>query len=194
MGKLLIAAIVGGILELTWGFVGHVLIGLEERDFQALPSEAKWLEASKATNPPPGMYWYPYADLNHADEAAKKAWLDHAQQTGSAMVVVMPKEKLSVTPAPSQLLIEFATNVLGALILASLAAGVACCHGVVRTAGIGAALGFFAWVSQDASQWNWYHFSTNFTLDSLFDAVVGWTITGIGVGLVLRKKASAAAA
>jgi len=181
MGRILAAALVGGLLEFAWGAVSHMVLGTTDAAFERMPNESAVLDELKAT--PPGFYGFPWLDHANATEADQKAWAETAKRNGCGIVVRWPEEAATLDSSPKSMALEFASNVVGALLLALVGAG----RGFGGRVALGALLGLFAFVSQNASYWIWYHFSTAFTRGELIDAVVGWTIAGIGVALVMGR-------
>ncbi len=184
MLRILLAALVGGILEFAWGAASHMALGLFDDSFARVPNEADLLDELKDT--PPGTYMFPWLDHATADEAAMKSWEEQAQATGSGILVRWPSAAAAAAPPPRSLALEFGSNAACALILALLAAG----RGLFGRIALGPLLGLFAFLSQNASHWIWYHFSDAFAKAELIDAVAGWSIAGLGVALVLGRKPS----
>ena len=183
MGRILLAALFGGILEFAWGAVSHMVLGTTDAAFEQMPNESAVMNEIKAT--PPGFYGFPWIDHKNENEADKKGWEEAAKRDGVGILIRWPEEAATLQPSPRSMGLEFASNVLGALLLAMIGAG----RGFSGRVMLGAMLGLFAFLSQNASYWIWYHFSEAFTKGELIDAVAGWTIAGVGVALVLRKKA-----
>ena len=85
---------------------------------------------------------------------------------------------------------EFATNVLCAGIVASvLALGP---FGFGRRVRVAALLGLFAWLAINVPYWNWYRFPLDFTLASLIQQVVGWSLAGAAIAWWLGRGEKAA--
>lgn len=185
MGRILVAALVGGILEFAWGAVSHMVLGISDDSVAQMPNEAEVAAALKTT--PPGTYMVPWLDHANADDAALNAWAEKARVTGSGMIIRWPEGAARATPAPTSLLLEFGSNFLGALVLALLASG----RGFAGRVLLGPLLGLFAFLSQNASHWIWYHFSDAFIKAELIDAVAGWTIAAVGIAMVLKGKPTA---
>jgi hypothetical protein len=182
MGRIIVAALVGGLLEFGWGALSHMGLGIHDADVEKMPNEGAVLDELKAT--PAGHYFVPWLDHASATEEDTKAWSEKAKSTAAAMVVRWPADAVSADPQPKQLGFEFVTNFLGALVLAAIGAGRAFSGRVA----LGAMAGVFAFLSEDASYWIWYHFSDAMTRAQLIDSVAGWTIASIGIAFVMSRK------
>jgi hypothetical protein len=59
-----------------------------------------------------------------------------------------------------------------------------------RVAAVGL-LGLFEWLDINVSYWNWYKFPTAYTLAALVEQLVGWTLAGLVMALILRGRSRA---
>lgn len=184
MGRILLAALIGGILEFGWGAFAHNVLTECFCVSSTLPNEDEVLAAVKAV--PPGMYDFPHYDAADRTEESDARWLERAKAGGSGILIRWPNDAPALGATPRQLILEFASNVLCALLLACAAAGRAFGVRVL----LGPLFGLFAFLSQNASQWIWYHYSDAVTHAELLDAVCGWTIAGFGIACILRRKAA----
>jgi len=182
MGRVLLAAIVGAILEFGWGFVSHAVLQLQEKAWQKLPNESAAMAELK--NTPPGMYAYPWLDMKNATDADRTAWVERAKAGGHGFLVQGKPEDASLDPGARRLVFEFLSNLIGALILVVVGAG----RGFGGRVMLGILAGVFAWASQDVSYWIWHGFSDAYTTAGLVDAVAGWTIASIGIAIILRPR------
>lgn len=183
MGRILLAALVGGVLEFGWGAVSHIVLGLFDDSFARMPNEEAVLSGLKDT--PPGTYMFPWIDHANADETAMTTWAERAKASGAGILVRWPQEAAAAEPLPASLLLEFGSNFLCAFILALLASG----RGFAGRVALGPLLGLFAFLSQNGSHWIWYHFSDAFCKAELIDAVAGWTLAALGMAMVLGRRA-----
>ena len=49
-------------------------------------------------------------------------------------------------------------------------------------------MGVFEWLDINVSYWNWYKFPTAFTVASLVEQLIGWTLAGLVMALILRPR------
>jgi hypothetical protein len=180
----LLAAIVGAILAFAWGYVSHTQLELMDKHFQRLPGEDKVLAETKPVAP--GMYRYPWLDMKSATDADKTAWESKAKEFGHGIVIQGRPEDASFN-ITKRLVFEFLSLLVGALILVIVGSG----RGFGGRVMIGVLAGIFAWASQDLSYWIWDGFTDAYTVASLIDAVVGWTLASIGIAVILRPRATA---
>jgi hypothetical protein len=81
---------------------------------------------------------------------------------------------------------EFASNALGALLAAIILSRV---RGSRFTKSLLAAgMGALAWLSIDASYWNWYGFPNAFAGAAFIEQTVGWFLSGGAISLVLGRE------
>ena len=58
---------------------------------------------------------------------------------------------------------------------------------LVRAMAVGL-MGVFEWLDINVSYWNWYKFPTAFTVASLVEQLIGWTLAGLVMALILRSR------
>lgn len=188
--RVLLAALVGGIIVFGWGAVTHtVLPKIGMMGVKPLPGETVVVPALQLGIAEPGYYLFPWAGTE-ADEAAQKAAQEKYKTGPHGVVVFNPKgEELNMAKFMGT---EFASNVLAALLLGIVLCGLG--GGVGRGLGVGLAMGLFAWLSVEVSYWNWDGFPCDKLAGALIDQGVSWTLAGAVMGLIVGKCKAAAAA
>lgn len=181
--RTLLAAIVGGLIVFVWGFVSHTKLNLTESTFKPVPKEDAMHGLVKDMQP--GIYGLPYCAPS-ADATQKEAW-EKKYQEGNAILVRGPSHEQSMSP--QTLMFQGASCVVGALILALFLGAGSSAAGAVMRLFAGAAIGVFAWVSQDAPNWIWYRFPWDYEQAVLINAVVGWAAAAFVMALILKKPA-----
>jgi hypothetical protein len=175
--KVLIAALVGGIVVFAWGALSHMALGLGEVGVKWLPNQETVLPALKTGVPDPGLYLFPYSEDPAQWEAAYR-------DGPHGLLVVGPKGELAMG---RRMGLELLTDVLGAFLLAWVASRLAGSMGWARGAALGAVLGLFAHIGIDASYSIWYDFPWKYALGQGVDHLVGWSLGGAAIGALLRR-------
>ncbi|HEU4665212.1 MAG TPA: hypothetical protein VFS55_14380 [Dokdonella sp.] len=184
MVRVILAAIVGGLLMFVWGAVAHTLLPFEREAFKPLPNEAAVVASLEGQAAQPGLYSFPWLDFSRATTEQQDAWKQRIASGPSGLIVYRPSGAEAMSPR--QLVSEFVSNMLaalfGALLLVQLGGGVA------RRVLSMAAIGIAAWLSVSVSQWIWYGFPTSFLIGDLADQFGGWLLAGIGMSLLLKPR------
>jgi hypothetical protein len=184
--RTLIAAIVGGIVAFAWGFISHVQLGLVEKEWKPTRNEAA-LQTAVGGLDGPGMYAVPsmsWEAMNN--DAGKKATAEKLEKGPNAIIIRGPdSQKMD---DPMQLGMSLGLDVLAALLVALFIGASSSMAGAIPRAIAGGGLGAFAWVSQNAQYWVWYHFPWEFTRAELVNSVVEWTAAGLVMALILKAK------
>jgi hypothetical protein len=184
LGRIVLAAVVGGILMFVWGFVSHTVLQIGDMGVKDLPSEGSTLLALKSSMTTRGVYFFPGLEGKDRSEENLKALAEKYKAGPRGLIVFDPEPGLDMM-SPKQLGIEagscIAACLLGAVLLSQMRAG--------RTGrAVGAMLiGVAAWLGLIVSYWNWYRFSDTFAVSALIDEAAGWLIAGIGMAIVLPK-------
>ena len=185
--RVLIAALIGGVVMFIWGAMAHMALGLGNVDMHAPTDENVALSAlHQGLGTEPGIYMLPWlAPEQMSDEAAVKAYGEKAQASPYAFVVYLPQGE-DLTHMGPQLSRQWASDTLAALALAFVM-GLAAL-GFRRRLGIAAAAAVFAWLSMMVPYWNWYRFPTHFTLAALVEELVGWLLAGAAMAWWIGRQ------
>lgn len=184
MIRIVLAAILGGLLMFVWGAFAHTSLPFERAAFKQAPNEAALLSTLGGI-PEPGMYFFPWIDMNGQVPAEQRdAWRQRVANGPSGLLVFRPNS--GEVMSPRQLVTEFFSNVLAALFGALLLVQLPGSFG--RRALSMAAIGIAAWLSISVSQWTWYGFSTPFLVGDLVDQAGGWLLAGLGMALLIRPR------
>lgn len=174
--RALVAGLLGGIVFFVWGAVAHMALPIGEMGMREATAEDPVIAAMKDNLPGPGVYLLPgLSPAQMEDAAAVAAYSAKAKASPYAFVVYQPQGEDGMAMGDN-LGKQFATDVLSALVVAwvlSLAA-----IPFRRRVLAAAALGLFSWLTISAPYWNWYRFPADFSLASLAEQVVGWTLAG----------------
>jgi len=188
MKKIILAGLLGGVVMFIWGAISHMVLPIGMMGIKSLPNEDTVLAALKPSVPESGLYFFPGMPASgKMTEAEQKAW--EAKLAAGPTGLLVYTSHGSKPLEARQLLLELATNIVAALILAfvfSQTAGTVICR-----ASMGAAFGLFAWFSISASHWIWYNFPAAYAFGEALDQTIGWLLAGAAMSLLMRSKSPA---
>ena len=182
--KVVVAAIVGGLLMFAWGAVAHMVLPFSENALKPVPNEAAVIDAVRGNVTENGVYVVPYLNYAKASEAEQQAYVDKIGNGPSGFLVLRMRHDIDMMP---ELPIEALSNVLAALVAALVVGGLGI-RGYGGRVGAIFAFGVVAWLSISVSQWTWYGFSTEFLISDLVDQWGGWLLAGLGMAAVLKPR------
>ncbi len=186
MGRTILAAVAGGVVVFVWSALSHTVLGLGTAGISTLPNEERVAQAIRGAVTEPGLYFMPGFDRSHKmTEAEEKAWAEKYRRGPSGILVIEPGGREPMMP--QQLVIELVADVLAAGVAAFILTVIAGSF-LTRVAAVGL-LGVFEWLDINVSYWNWDSYPTLFTLASLADQLVGWTLAGAVMALIFRGRA-----
>jgi hypothetical protein len=182
--RVILAAVVGGLLLFLWGFVAHMFLPFSENAMKPIPNEAPVIESLRGNVTEDGVYFLPYMNYMTASEADQKAYAEKIASGPSGLLVVRTRHDMDMMP---ELPNEAASNLLAALVVALVVSGLGIRGYGARVRAI-FAFGVVAWLSISVSQWTWYGFSNEFLISDLVDQWGGWLLAGLGMAAVLKPK------
>jgi hypothetical protein len=192
--KIILAALVGGVVMFLWGFIAHMVLPLGEAGFKTLPHQDAVLPAISAQVKESGLYVFPWPEsppgtpMPVNEESRKKAQ-DLFQSAPHGLLLFHTPPAAMLTGG--QLGTEFATNCLSSLLAATLVS--------MALGGLGsyskrvflvATIGLIAGVAVNIPNWNWYGFPSNFTLAQIAEHVIGFTAAGLAIAAIIKPAAA----
>lgn len=184
--RILIAGILGGLVMFLWGAVAHMALPIGEAGFKDPVQQAAVLGALAQSTQGEGVYMYPGMSMEQwRDKDAAKAFREQAKGKPYALVIYQPGGSPAVQSMTPNLVKQFVTDTLAALVAAWILALGAWSLG--RRVLIAGALGLFSWLTLSLPYWNWYLFPMNFTLAALIEQVVGWVLAGAAMAWWLGR-------
>lgn len=189
-GRIIAAGLVGGIILFCWGAAWHMVLAPDSMGPRNLPAEETLLPAMKTAITEGGFYFFPgMSEADQQTEEGMQAWVERHAQDPWGILFYHPSGVKGMST--TQLGTELASNILAALLLAMLLARVSAPWGTRVLFSM--LMGVFAWVSIDASYWNWYGFPTMTVVGGLIEQGVGWLVGGAVIAAIagtLRKGAA----
>lgn len=183
--RVLIGAIVGGLILLVWGFVFWTMLGPVLLPAKSVADYGALGTALDGQFGESGVYWYPDPELMMDDPDAYQPIWD-AGPRGYVVYETGPGQGF----AP-MMIKGVAINVLTVLV-ACLLLG---CGGAPRSyparVGFLFGLGVLMVSAVHLVGWNFMHHPMDFTLFRIADSLVAWLLVGIVVGAIVKPKAAA---
>jgi hypothetical protein len=193
--KILLTAILGGIVMFTWTSVAHMALPLGEAGIREIPNESAVLSAMKSNiGEQTGLYIFPgpgvgkNATRQEKNEAMKRMSEKIAANPSGILMYHAPGHPFALGKS---LGIEFATELLEAVLAVFLLAQTR----IVSFAGrVGFVLmaGILAAITTNISYWNWYGFPGAYTASYMLIQIIGFLLVGVVAALLLPKRAPAA--
>lgn len=193
MARIIIAAIVGGLIVFCWGFVSHTMTPIGEMGIHQdkLPGEASFGSALNEHLPESGLYFIPGMDplLQGDPTRQQEEWMERME---SGPVALMAVRLDGSSGMAKELVFEGLANV-GCAFLAALILWCIPCSFVCRVLVV-MALGLFSWISIDVSYVIWYGFPVEYAAGQLIDHLIGWLLGGLLIAAIVKPCAKCTAA
>jgi hypothetical protein len=178
--SLILGAVLGGIVAFAWSFVSWSFLPLHKSSMRGFTDEGSVAAALSASTPASGIYFYPSGEAAPGASAAEKQaamTAAEAKMRAGPMIFVSIYKAGMASIAPLMVKGLF-IYMFGAFLMTWL---------LLRAQGLSylGRVGFVviaslvAWVLADLPDWNWWSFSTSYTLAALVDLVVGWFLAGL---------------
>lgn len=188
LSSLLGAVIVYACVAISW-----MALPYHNQSINRFTDPAEVVSAIKANVPKSGVYMYPTTDQSHREEsAAAKAEqaAGIAKQFKEGPIIFATVSLQGHEGMLKNLIIEFLTGLALVLLLNTLMLYVRPSNYFCRLSFV-AVFALACAVSGALPYWNWWNFSTYFTLLSFADRVVGLFLAGV-VMLLINKPATQA--
>ncbi|MCB1561845.1 MAG: hypothetical protein KDI75_12265 [Xanthomonadales bacterium] len=187
--RIVIAGILGGIVMFVWGALAHTALPLGQQGMHlGTPSKATLSAlAQDSAGAGAGIYMLP-SPTNEVmgDEKAMEAFAAEHGKDAYAFVVYQPGGNPAMTDMGPNLIRQFGSDTLAALLAAfvmSLGA-----LGFGKRVMIAGTMGLFSWLTTNVPYWNWYGFPLDFTVAGLIELLVGWLLAGAAMAWWLGRK------
>jgi hypothetical protein len=180
--RIIIAAIVGGIIVFVWSAIAHIATPLGTMGITSMPDDPR-ITQGLAALPSSGMYFFPGMDMSHRPTAEEqKAFTDKVKAGPSGLLIITKGN--GATMSGATLGSEFASNVVAALIAAILVSFMI--GGWLKRAFAVALIGAFGIVSLLVSYWIWYGFPGAYVGGEAITEIVGWLLAGLAIAKIVR--------
>jgi hypothetical protein len=182
--RILIAGVLGGLAMYVWATVAH-LSPLAAIGIHTMPNDRIVVAALKLNlGDKAGVYIYPTPPAGMAPPTSD------ARTAAEGMLSYVPNGPAGLTPR--QLIVEFALEMIEALLMAAIAGLAAVGFG--RRVAIAILVGLIAAMTTNASYWNWWGFGLDYTLANGTIELIKYLVAGVVIALVLGRRGRAAGA
>lgn len=191
--KLILSAVLGGVLLFVWGFISHGVLTWFQSQMRTFTNQDQVEQAIVAGVSGSGFYYLPnltpeQQGMAGEDRAAAEAAMGERWERGPVVVAFV-----RIGPGasyPTRLVIQFLIGVLVSLVAAwlLLQTGIASYRGRI-TFVFGLALVAVAWGKLPG--WNWYEVPTMWTLVEAVDSLIAFALLGALLGRIVRPEAAA---
>jgi hypothetical protein len=188
--RILLAGILGGIAMYAWSFIAHMVLPLGTTGISEIPNEPAVLSAMQASlGSRPGLYMFPGMGLGPNPSmkdmnAAMPEYVKKLATNPQGMLLYHPPGAKAMEPR--QLLTEFATEVVEALLAAWLLSRTRLASYAARV-GFVFVVGLTAAITTNIPYWNWYGFPGNYTAAYVGMQMVAFLVAGLVAASVLRR-------
>ncbi len=184
MTRILLAAVLGGIVSFVWGFASHVILGLGQEAFSGLPNSDAVIASLEGQ--PEGTYMFPWVEpevLNDPESAEAVAFTESYLAGPTGMVIYQPTGEDLM--GPKKMGTEFGVGVLICALMAFV-----CCRsrcGFAGRWGLCITMGLISFLAMPVALWNWYRFPADFMIEGAFyDTVLASALAGLVIAAVVR--------
>ena len=193
--KILLTAILGGIVMFIWTSIAHMALPLGEAGIREIPNESAVVSAMHSNiGEQTGLYIFPgpgvgkNASREEKNEAMKHMAEKMAANPSGILMYHAPGRPFAI----GKLLgIEFGTELLEAILVVFLLAQTRIVSFAGRV-GFVLVVGILAAITTNVSYWNWYGFPGAYTASYMLIQIIGFLLVGVVAVLLLPKRAPAA--
>lgn len=173
MKRNLLLSVPAGLVLFVWGFVSWAVLPWHNMVTNQFTDEVAVAQVLKANSPRQGVYFLPYSEKDHGPD-----------QLGAFVNVLPQGTEMNMG---KQMATAVATQILGALlvlILLGQTSGLRYWGKVGFFALAGLAIGFVSHMPY----WNWFGFSTTYTLVMILDTCMAWLLAGLAVARFAKGR------
>ncbi len=187
MRKLILGALLGGIVLFAWGTISWMLIPWHEPYLQAFNDEAAVAEVLKANARNPGLYMMP---SDHGAPTTEESWAEGARRMAEGPFIFGVVRTTHQDWNFGRLLLgSFLTQTIGAFIITALLLTTRIPRYFGRVLFV-ATLGGLVGVLGHLPSYNWWEFPAGWTLINIMDLVIGWALGGLVLGAITKPRAA----
>ena len=165
---LVVGALVAGIVIFLWGTVSHVVLPWHKYTMDEFTDSGAVLDEIAANTKGNGVYF--------------------GEQGVFAIVSVLPDRSDKTVDIGGNLVKQFVIDVVVGLLLAAFIIRSRSVSILGRAAYL-AAIGLAGGIAIHVAHWNWYGFSTSYTVVNVLDLVITWFLAGLVLAALAKKMA-----
>lgn len=189
MLRVVVGGLVAGVIVFAWGNISWMQLNWHNETIHPLAHEPAVVEVLGRENLATGVYWLP--GLAEGAAPGTAAWDDFAGRHRRGPIATIFYTREGQEPmSPRVFAGGLAINVLAGLIVATMMSYVAAGGApYIRRANVGGMSGLFAALVGHLASWNWMSFPLPYTVVMMADLVIGWSLAGLAMALVIRPPA-----
>jgi hypothetical protein len=185
VGRIFIGSIVGALVVFVWGFLSWEVLGLYDKSITSMPNADVVVPVLKTNVGQTGAYFFPPMPENQADPAAMTAWEE--QHKAGPIGMLMYRAEGSATMDMMTMVRGFCIYFVASMLLSCVMMAAQLRNFILRMAFVIIAAAFAVMVCH-ISTWNWMMFPDKYALAMTADTMVGWTIAGFFLAIIVRPK------
>ena len=173
--SLLLGAVIGGVVAFVWSSISWMAIPWHEATLKEFQDKDAVTQAVLSNAPENGMY------VLHDEPGAE------ATTNGGGPMVFASVQRQGMTSMTGPLITGLVINIIGALLLTWLllqTTGLS----ILRSALFVAVAAVAAGVLVSLPEWNWWGFTTGYTIVALADLGIGWFLAGLAIAKFAKPK------
>lgn len=191
MIRVIISAIIGGILVFAWSMVSWMVLPYHTQAIHQFKDEAGLTKVLKDHADHSGVYVLPFVPgdtLSKPADDQRKAWeeVQKKQETGPMVFASVALEGTQYT-MKTAMTYSLILQIVGAFLISTML-WCSCCSGyfcrVLTVSTVGLLVGLLGSVPYMI----WWKFSQAFVLVCAADALIGWTIAGIFMAALVKPS------
>ena len=186
--KLLLGAIIGGVILFVWGAISNMLLPFATAALQRFNDEEAVKQTVVANAPSSGVYFLPYMQQEGLTEEQQNAAFERAMQGPVLFVSVRLGRARSFG---SLLVIQFLLDVLAALLLTALLLNMRPMGYAQRVLFV-VVVALIVGISALLPDWNWYNFSASYTAGEFFGLLIGFAFAGLALARIAKPQPTTA--
>lgn len=166
MKRNLLLSVVAGTVLFVWGFISWAVLPWHMMVAHKFTNEAAVSQVLKDNSPQTGVYYLPFSEKDHGPN-----------QVGAFANVLTQGTEMNMG---KQMSIALITQIISAFLvlgLLGMTSGLTYWSKVGFFALVGLTIGFVSHVPY----WNWFGFSTPYTVVMMLDILIGWVLAGLAV-------------
>ena len=187
--QLALGTILGAIVLFVWSALAWMIIPWPGEPLRHFTSEDAIVNAIKTNVPRSGYYLIPNEPQRlpgMTEEQYQKAVKDAEDRMNNGPMVFAAIRLEGISMGKS-MIVGFLTNIVGALLACILLLQTDRLSYRGRVAFV-TALGLLIFVGGHVDEWNWWGFSTAYTMMTLGAVLIGWILAGLVMAIFVRGK------
>jgi len=189
MTKILLAALIGGIVMFAWEAVANELLPLGEAGVSGLDNEAAIMATLKENVKQPGLYIFPGAEMRQPGLTG--AQKQEAMKSAEAKFKAGPVGALAFHPegidqVAGMFIIQCVLDILTMLVAVLLLAKASALRSYAGRVAFVTAMGLVPTLGAEMRYWNWFGFPAMFAMSQGLIHLVAFLLAGLAVAALVK--------